>query len=91
MGHEHSKGHDKAMINRLSRSIGHLEQVKKMIENGKDCSEVLIQLAAVRGEINNTGKTILKEHLNHCIIHAIEEGDTKRIEELQKAIDSFVK
>ncbi|TKX29348.1 hypothetical protein CQA38_04500 [Campylobacter sp. MIT 12-5580] len=89
--HTHSKGHDRAMINRLSKSIGHLESIKKMIENSKDCSEVLIQLAAVRGEINNTGKAILKEHLSHCIIHAIEEGDMKRVEELEKAIDSFVK
>ena len=89
--HIHSKGHDRAMINRLSKSIGHLESIKKMIENGKDCSEVLIQLAAIRGEIMSTGKAILKEHLSHCIAHAIEEGDTQKISELQKAIDSFIK
>lgn len=89
--HIHSKGHDKAMINRLSKSVGHLESIKKMIENGKDCSEVLIQLAAVRGEIMSTGKAILKEHLSHCILHAIKDQDTQRIEELKKAIESFMK
>ena len=89
--HIHSKGHDKAMMNRLSKSIGHLERVKMMIEQGKDCAEVLVQLAAVRGELNSTGKCILKEHLSHCIIHAIEEGDIQKIEELKKAIDSFMK
>ncbi|TQR33036.1 hypothetical protein DMB92_03490 [Campylobacter sp. MIT 99-7217] len=89
--HIHSKGHDRAMINRLSKSIGHLERVRQMIEQGKDCAEVLIQLAAVRGEINATGKSILKEHLSHCILHAIEEGDEQKIEELNKAIDMFVK
>ncbi|MFQ6341842.1 metal-sensing transcriptional repressor [Campylobacter sp. VTCC 70190] len=89
--HVHSKGHDKAMMNRLSQSIGHLESIKKMIEQGRDCSEILIQLAAVRGEINNTGKAILKEHLRHCIVHAIEDKDEKKIEELNKAINSFIK
>lgn len=79
------------MINRLSKSIGHLESIKKMIENGKDCPEILIQLSAVRGEINNTIKAILKEHLNHCVIHAIEDNDMQRIKELEKAIDSFMK
>lgn len=89
--HIHSKGHDRAMINRLSKSIGHLERVKLMIEQGKDCAEVLVQLAAVRGELNSTGKCILKEHLSHCIIHAIEQGDTQKIEELKVAVDSFIK
>lgn len=89
--HTHSKGHDKAMINRLSKSIGHLESIKKMIENGRDCPEILIQIAAVRGELMSAGKAILKEHLSHCILHAIEAQDTKRIEEFKEAIDSLLK
>ena len=36
-----------------------------MVEEGRDCAEVLIQLAAVRSAINNTGKVILKDHLEH--------------------------
>lgn len=79
------------MINRLSKSIGHLQSIKTMIENGKDCSEVLIQLAAVRGEIMSTSKAILKEHLSHCIIDAIEREDTQKVDELKKAIDSLLK
>ena len=51
-GIPHSHGHvhenQKAVINRLSRAIGHLEKVKRMVEEGYDCSEVLVQLAAVR-------------------------------------------
>lgn len=79
------------MMNRLSKSIGHLQSIKTMIENGKDCSEVLIQLAAVRGEIMSTSKAILKEHLSRCIIDAIEKEDTQRVDELKKAIDSLLK
>ena len=44
-GHHHSHEQTKAVLNRLSRAIGHLESVKRMVEDGKDCSEVLIQLA----------------------------------------------
>ena len=89
--HTHSDEEKKAIQNRLSRAIGHLNKVKSMVENDADCSEVLIQLAAVRNAINNTGKVVLKNHMNHCIVHAIEDGDTETIEALNHAIDQFMK
>ncbi|MBM0637655.1 metal-sensing transcriptional repressor [Campylobacter sp. VicNov18] len=89
--HQHSQKHIKTVSNRLSRTIGHLNAIKRMIENDKDCSEILIQLAAVKAQVNNTAKVILKEHLAHCVIHAVEENDTQSIEELNKAIDMFMK
>ena len=89
--HTHSHEHTKAVLNRLSRAIGHLESIKKMVENGSDCSEVLIQLSAVKAAINNTGKVILQDHIQHCLVDAIESGDMKEIEELNKAIDRFIK
>jgi DNA-binding FrmR family transcriptional regulator len=94
-GHEHSHGHvhtnTKAVLNRLSRAIGHLESIKRMVEDGRDCSEVLIQLSAVKSAINNTGKVILKDHIEHCMVDAVESGDHKAIEELTEAIDRFMK
>ena len=89
--HTHSHEHTKAVLDRLSRAIGHLESIKKMVENGRDCSEVLIQLSAVKAAINNTGKVILQDHIQHCLVDAIESGDRKEIEELNKAIDRFIK
>ena len=89
--HTHSHEHTKAVLNRLSRAIGNLESIKKMVENGRDCSEVLIQLSAVKAAINNTGKVILQDHIQHCRVDAIESGDRKEIEELNKAIDRFIK
>ena len=89
--HTHSHEHTKPVLNRLSRAIGHLESIKKMVENGRDCSEVLIQLSAVKAAINNTGKVILQDHIQHCLVDAIESGDRKEIEELNKAIDRFIK
>lgn len=93
--HEHNHGHyhtnTKAVINRLNRAIGHLESVRNMVEDGRDCTEVLIQIAAVRSAINNVGKLILTDHIEHCIVHAIEDNDTQAIKELEDAINKFVK
>ncbi|HIY00711.1 MAG TPA: metal-sensing transcriptional repressor [Candidatus Blautia faecipullorum] len=90
-GHHHSHAQTKAVLNRLSRAIGHLESIKRMVEDGRDCSEVLIQLSAVKSAINNTGKIILQDHIEHCIVDAVEHGDREAIRELEKAIDRFMK
>ena len=95
-GHEHSHGHGhthtqtKAVINRLARAIGQLESVKRMVEDGRDWSEVLIQLAAVRSALNNTAKIILKDHIDHCLTDAVESGDQQAIDELNLAIEKFM-
>ena len=89
--HGHVHENQKAVVNRLSRAIGHLEKVKRMVEEGYDCSEVLIQLAAVRSAIDNTGKVILKDHLRHCMVDAVADGDEDAIDDLCSAIDKFVK
>ena len=89
--HTHTHQNTKAVLNRLSRAIGHLESIRRMVEEGRDCSEVLIQLSAVKSAINNTGKVILQDHIEHCIVDAVQEGDTQALEELNKAIDRFMK
>ena len=89
--HHHSEEHKREVSNLLARAIGHLQKVKQMVEDDEDCSDVLIQLAAVKSAINNTGKVILKDHMEHCIVHAVEDGDTEMIDELNAAIDKFMK
>ena len=93
MGHPHTHSHEhtKAVLNRLSRAIGHLESIRRMVEEGRDCSEVLIQLSAVKSAINNTGKVILKDHIEHCLVEAVECGDMEAIADLTEAIDRFMK
>ncbi|MBQ3964396.1 MAG: metal-sensing transcriptional repressor [Firmicutes bacterium] len=91
----HSHTHDpeeiRAIVNRLSRSIGHLEKVKRMVENGDDCADVLIQLSAVRAALTSTGRLLLKEHLEHCIVEAMHEDDKEALAKVNKAIDQFMK
>lgn len=90
-GHTHTHQNTRAVLNRLSRAIGHLESIKRMVEDGRDCSEVLIQLSAVKSAINNTGKVILQDHIQHCIVDAVKSGDTRELDELNKAIEQFIK
>lgn len=89
--HAHTHANTKAVLNRLSRAIGHLESIRRMVEEGRDCSEVLIQLSAVKSAINNTGKVILKDHIEHCLVEAVECGDMESIADLTDAIDRFMK
>ncbi|WP_312091477.1 metal-sensing transcriptional repressor [Aminipila sp.] len=91
--HEHKHQHQqiKTVLNRLSRAKGHLEAVRRMVEDGKDCSEVLIQLSAVIGALNKTGKIILEDHIENCIVEAVESGDRTAIENLNMAISRFIK
>ena len=89
--HTHTHQNTKAVLNRMSRCIGHMESVKRMVEEGRDCSEVLVQLAAVKAAINSTAKVILKDHIEHCLVDAVETGDEEAIKELTDAIDRFIK
>ena len=94
-GIPHSHGHvhenQRAVINRLARAIGHLNKVKRMVEEGHDCADVLVQLAAVRSAIDNTGKVILSDHIRHCMVDAVQAGDETAIDDLCAAIDKFMK
>ena len=87
----HVHENQRAIVNRLSRALGHLEKVRQMVEAGADCSEVLVQLSAVRSALDNAGKVILKDHLRHCVVDAVVEGDEEAIDNLCTAIDKFMK
>ena len=90
-GHTHTHQNTKAVLNRLSRAIGHLESIKQMIADGRDCSDVLIQLSAVDSAIKGVSRLILKDHLEHCIVDAVRENDKEALDQLNKAIDRFLK
>lgn len=87
---QHTHEHTKAVLNRMSRAIGHMNAVKKMIEDGRDCSDVLIQLSAIKSEITGVSKVILKDHIDHCIVDAVKENDEDAIEHLKGAIDKLL-
>ena len=91
MEHHHSHENTKAVLNRLSRAIGHLEAIRNMVEEGRDCSEVLTQIAAVKSAINNIGREVLKDHIQHCVVDAAKSGDQQVLDDLSVALDRFLK
>ncbi len=90
-GVPHVHTNKKAVLGRLAKARGHLDSVMTMIENDRDCAEVLVQIAAVRSAINNAGKVILQDHIAECVIEAVSCGDYEKIEDLNKAIERFMK
>lgn len=89
--HSHDHQNTRAVRNRLARVIGHLQAVERMLDDERDCAEILVQLAAVRSALNNICKLILRDHMDHCIVDAVQNNDTGTLEELNKAIDLLMK
>lgn len=80
------------MINRLSRIEGHVRSIKEMVDSGRDCSEILIQIAAVQSALQQTGKLILEEHLERCITEAVQGGDQKEpLDKFKDALAKFIR
>ena len=88
MNHRHvSKG----VINRLARVQGQVGSLRTMVESGRDCSEVLIQLAAARAALDQAGRVILEEHMEHCVAEALIEGmGQEALDDLRTALKRFI-
>ena len=89
--HAHSHEDTKRIVNRIARAAGHLNAIGQMVEEGRDCADVLIQLAAVRSAVNSIGKLIISDHMEHCIADALEHGDTDAIRRFSDAMDKYLK
>ncbi len=83
--------HTEQIAHRISRAAGHLQSIKKMVQEQRNCSEVLVQLSAVRAAINNIGRLVLKDHLEHCVVQALDRGNQQILEELNHALSRFLK
>ncbi|NCO76303.1 MAG: metal-sensitive transcriptional regulator [Cyanobacteria bacterium] len=90
-GHIHSEESQRKIINRLSRIEGHVRGIKTMINESRDCPEVLIQIAAIRGALDRVARLILDEHLSECITRAAKDGTIEEeIKALKSALDRFL-
>ncbi|MFK7693139.1 metal-sensing transcriptional repressor [Paenibacillus sp. HJGM_3] len=90
-GHQHEHKYRKQIVNRLSRIEGHVRSVKDMTSGGRDCSDILLQIAAIRKALDNAAKLLLKDHLESCVMDALEHGDRKTLDDLNKALDHYIR
>lgn len=86
---EHSNVKD--VINRLSSAEGHIKGIKKMVEEGRDCDQIIIQISAVRSALNEACKVILDEHMEKCLVEDIKNGQNASLEKLKKALGQYLK
>lgn len=77
------------VLNRLKTIKGHITGIEKMIEEGKSCEEVLLQVAAVKSSIEKTGLLILEEHSVDCLFQEIR--DDKSRESIERVVSSIIK
>ncbi|MEM6609425.1 MAG: metal-sensing transcriptional repressor [Pseudomonadota bacterium] len=62
--------------NRLKRSAGHLQKVIAMLEDERPCAELAQQLHAVERAIVAAKKTLIQDHIDHCLSHRPEDAET---------------
>lgn len=70
-----SMEYDKSVINRLKRIEGQIKGVLGMMEQGKDCREIVTQLSAARNAIDRTMGVIVSENLEQCVRENIVKGE----------------
>ena len=89
--HETQHKKRKDVVNRLSRIEGHVRGLRKMVEEDKDCPDILLQVAAVRAALNQVGRILLEDHMETCVLEAAKEGTgEKAIEDLKAALVKFL-
>jgi CsoR family transcriptional regulator, copper-sensing transcriptional repressor len=88
----HPHQQTRVIANQLARTAGHVASIKRMVEEGRPCPEVLIQLAAVRAAIDRASKLVLEDHLESCVRSAAEQGIAdEEWRRLKAALDTFIR
>ncbi len=79
--------HDRTdSIQRLKSAEGHLRGIQRMLEDGVYCIDVIQQIQAVQAALNKVSTMILDDHLNSCLVTAIQGDDPKERERVLKEI-----
>ncbi len=71
----------RALKNRLSRMMGQLSGIGKMLDENRYCGEVLTQVAAVESALQSFAYLILREHMETCVVEEIRKGNLAVVDE----------
>ena len=83
--------YEKQMKNRVKRIEGQLRGILKMMEDNKECREVITQLSATRSAIDRTIGVIVSSNLVECVREANESGDKNPDDLVKEAVKLLVK
>lgn len=77
-------------ITRLKRSEGQLRGIQKMMEEERDCVDIITQLTAVRSSVDRIIELMITENLTSCINDSLEDPQAQK-ERLEKAVKYLIK
>lgn len=79
----------KAVVDQLARTAGHVTSIRRMVEEGRPCPDVLVQLAAVKSALNRVARLVLEDHIESCLLRAAANEETVEEEwgRLKAALD----
>jgi CsoR family transcriptional regulator, copper-sensing transcriptional repressor len=64
-----------SVLKRLGRIEGQVRGLSRMVEDDRYCIDVITQIAAVRAALRSVEEEVLKDHVAHCVEHAIASGN----------------
>jgi DNA-binding FrmR family transcriptional regulator len=74
-----------ATLKRLNRIAGQVRGLARMVEDDRYCIDIVTQIAAVRAALRRAEEEILRDHVAHCVAHAISSGD--KTDQLRKVAE----
>ncbi len=81
----------KNLNTRLNKIEGQVRGLKKMVENGAYCPDILIQVSAVTSALNSFSKVLLEAHIKGCVTEDIKNGRNETVEELVNVLQKVMK
>ncbi len=78
-----------ANLNRLRRIEGQVRGLQRMVEEGRYCADILVQLSAVSEALRNVGREVLRNHLRHCATDAIKASPQRAEEMYDELVELF--
>ena len=78
--------HSSGVTQRLARIAGQVNGIRDMVEEGRPCDDLLVQLSSASSALTQVARLIMAEHLEHCVLAGFETGDRETtVENLKKA------
>ena len=91
MAREHPHPQSPDVVARLARIEGHVRGIKQMAEDGKPCSDILLQISAVQAALRKVAQVVLEDHLDHCVLGADPDEAKVLLTELRESLSHYVR
>ncbi len=88
---ERSEKEYKDLINRLNRIEGQVRGIKGMVEKDAYCTDILVQVEAVKAALNSFNKVLLANHIRTCVTNDIKAGKEETVDELVDTLQKLMK